>query len=326
MRFATYLITLFLAISLTFIFFHMIPANPIDRQLMLMEEQYGYGVPGARKIVEEYKRQFGLEGTLLDQYLHFLEQLIVYRNFGPSFINYPQPAQVLIMKALPWSIGLLTLCVLISWVIGNLLGALIGWRRDKKWSKYMFVAALCMSRVPFYFFAILLVYVFVYVLGIFPLGGAYSPNVSPESIIPFITSVIIHGTLPALSIILSHFAAWLISMRSLIVTILGEDYILFAEAKGLRRNRILMKYAMRNALLPQVTGLAMSLGSTVSGSYLVEYIFVYPGVGSLFIQAVNLMDFNTIQACIVTSIFAVLTMNLFIDIFYPFVDPRIKGG
>ena len=113
---------------------------------------------------------------------------------------------------------------------------------------------------------------------------------------------------------------------SLIVTILGEDYILFAEAKGLRRNRILMKYAMRNALLPQVTGLAMSLGSTVSGSYLVEYIFVYPGVGSLFIQAVNLMDFNTIQACIVTSIFAVLTMNLFIDIFYPFVDPRIKGG
>jgi len=183
-----------------------------------------------------------------------------------------------------------------------------------------------MSQIPYYLVALLLVMVLAYLLGVFPTRWAFSPTITPTLSLEFIVDVLYHATLPALSLILVSAFGLLISTRALTITILGEDYILFAQAKGLKKIKILNRYVLRNVLLPQVTGLAMALGFIVNGFYLIEWIFSYPGIGTLLVQAIPALDYNTIQGIILISIFTVLTANLIIDIIYPLIDPRIRTG
>jgi peptide/nickel transport system permease protein len=208
--------------------------------------------------------------------------------------------------------------------MGNILGALVGWRRDTKLDRAVLTLALGFSQIPFYVLAVILALVFGYILAWLPAYGGHSSTLYPSLTLEFILSAIEHTILPSLSIVITSLFGWVISMRAMLITVLGEDYLLFAQAKGLRKTRIFNRYAFRNALLPQVTGLAMSLGFIFGGALIVEKIFAYPGVGFVFAMALNWMDYNTINACLITTIFTVLTANLLIDLLYPLIDPRIQ--
>ena len=325
-RVLTYAITMLVAFTVVFLFLRLIPGDPVSRFVSLVEDRYSIRIPATRDIVEEYKRKFGLEGDLLTQYVCYLRRVLLEFDLGPSFLNFPNPAQELIMRRLPWSIGLLGVSTVLAWVIGLIAGTLVGWRRGTKLDSALFTFALCMSQIPYYLVALLLVLVFAYMLGVFPMRWAFSPTTAPGLNLAFIADLAYHALLPSLSLVLVSSFGWLISTRAITITILGEDYLLFARAKGLKKVKILNRYVLRNVLLPQVTGLAMSLGFIVNGFFLIEWIFSYPGIGTLLVQAIPALDYNTMQGIILISIFAVLTANLIIDLIYPLIDPRITSG
>lgn len=323
-RFIAYLITLWGSFTVTFFFFHLIPGNPIEGYIQSLQQKQMYGAHSSQDMVNYYKHIFGLDGNLLQQYFHYLNQLIVQHSLGPSLLSFPTPSEVLIARALPWTIGLLGLATLISWALGIVLGALIGWKRDKQTAEWATNLCIALSHVPYYFIALVLVFFVAYQLNLFPSTAAYDPNYDPGFTWGFITSVINHGFLPALSIVIIGVASWMLSTRMLMVTILGEDYLTFAEAKGLKPRQILMRYALRNCYLPQITGLGITLGAIFNGNVLVEQLFNYPGVGNLFVTAIQQLDFNTIQGIVALAIFGVLTANLILDLLLPVLDPRIK--
>ncbi len=323
-RFIAYLVTLWGALTLTFFFFRLIPGNPIGAYVQALQQKQIYNAGASADMVKYYKSVFGLDGNLFQQYIHYIQQLVIKHDLGPSILSYPTSSEVLIMRSLPWTVGLLALSTLFSWVLGLILGALIGWKRDKWASEFASNLCIALSHIPYYFVALILVFLLAYKLNWFPSTAAYNPAWDPAWDLGFITSVIIHGTLPALSIMIIGVASWMLSTRMLMVTILGEDYLTFAEAKGLKPRKILTRYALRNCYLPQITGLGITLGSIFNGNVLVEQLFAYPGIGNLFVMATQQLDYNTIQGIVSLAIFGVLTANLILDLFLPVLDPRIK--
>lgn len=323
-RLVGYIVTLLAAFTVIFLITHLAPGDPVGAILQQMSLR-GQQIPDADKLVAAYREMFGLNGSLWDQYVAYMTQAL-QGNLGVSLAFFPTPVMQLIRRALPWTIGLLTTTTILSWILGNLIGALIGWFKDSKINAVIAGISLVLSRVPYYVLAVVLVLVFASLIPIFPSTGAMSMGAVPTLSFSFITDLLYHATLPALSILLASLGGWVIGMRSLMINIQGEDYILFAEAKGLKSNTIMMQYAARNAMLPQVTGLALSLGYIVSGSLLTEAIFAYPGLGNLYITALGLNDYNLIQGMTLLIIVTVLTANLLIDLIYPLIDPRIRYG
>lgn len=323
-RVGLYLVTLWGAFTVAFLFFHLIPGDPIQAFISSLAQQYVYNVQASNEVVAHYRQVFGLEGSLFDQYLHYMRQIIVTHDLGPALIDFPEPSQVIIMRALPWTIGLLGLSSVIAWICGLLLGALVGWRRNRTASQWATNFALAFSHVPYYFVALMLIFLVAYKLDWLPPTDAYDAGIRPALNLDFILSVIRHGLLPAISIVFISVCNWLISTRMLIVTTLGEDYLTFADAKGLNPRHILTQYAIRNCYLPQVTAFGISLGFIFNGNVLVEQLFRYPGIGNLFIQALQVLDYDTIQGIVALVIFAVLTANLAIDLLLPALDPRVK--
>jgi peptide/nickel transport system permease protein len=277
-------------------------------------------------IVERYTKTFNLEGDLFTQYVSFLRELILHGNLGPSFLAFPTPAMDLILKRLPWTIGLLGLSALISWIIGLLLGALCSWKRARLVDRILTPIALCFSQVPSYIWAVTLLLTFVYMFKLLPAGGAYSPELEPSLSLDFVLSVIKHGILPAVSFSITSTFAWFLSTRYLVTSILAEDYLRFARAKGLSSSRIFKRYILRNILLPQVTGLGMSLGLILGGQIVIETIFFYPGIGYLFSSAIGALDYNVINGILIIIITVVLTINLIVDLISPILDPRVRYG
>ncbi|TAK25583.1 MAG: ABC transporter permease [Chloroflexota bacterium] len=302
----------------------MIPGDPIQAYITSLEQVGVYNVEASREVLEHYRRVFGLEGNLFQQYLFYLNQLFVERDLGPALINYPTSAQVGILRALPWTIGLLGLSAVFAWTLGILLGGVVGWLRGRWYAEWLTNVAVGLSHVPFYFVGLMIVFVFAYRLNWFPSSAAYNPAYERGFNLDFILSVIRHGTLPALSIVVIGVMNWMISTRMLIVPTLGEDYLTFADAKGLSSQRILTQYALRNCYLPQVTAFGISLGGIFNGNVLVEGLFNYPGLGALLIQAIGILDFNTIQGIITMTVVVVLVANLIIDMILPLLDPRVK--
>lgn len=233
----------------------------------------------------------------------------------------------ILARAIPWSVGLLSITTIFSWIMGTLLGTYAGWRGESSlFSKAFGPVALLMYIVPYYIFAILLLFVFSYNLKIFPSSGGYTPGLNPGFTTEFIKDLLWHSALPALSIILSSLGWWFLSMRSMIITVKGEDFILMAYAKGLREKSIIRRYAFKNAILPQVTGLALSLSRIVSGALLTEVIFAYPGIGWVIYNAITSLDYPVIQGGVLLIILAVTIANFIVDIIYPLIDPRIRRG
>jgi peptide/nickel transport system permease protein len=323
-RFGLYLIELWGALTIAFFFFRMMPGDPINTLIQSLQQNYIYNAQASAEIIARYQHEFGLDGNIFSQYLKYLEKLILHGDLGPSLINYPTPAQDVILRSLPWTIGLLGISAVLSWVIGIIVGAIAGWRRGKVGSSIITNLSIALAHVPFFFVALILVYVFAYTLGWLPARAAYDSNIDPGISLAFIGSVLKYGLLPGLSIVGIGAMGWILSTRMLMVPVLGEDYLVYAEAKGLKPWRILTRYALRNCYLPQVTAFGISLGFIFNGNVLVEQLFNYPGLGTTLVTAIQQLDFNTILGVTDMAIFSVLTAVLLLDLLLPLLDPRVK--
>lgn len=320
----TYIVTIWGAFTIAFFLFHSMPTNPVDSWIKSLQRQYAVNMEGGEEMVNYYKEQFGLNGTLWDQYTHYLYNLVVKQDLGPSFINFPTPVQNLLIQRLPWTLGLMGVSVLTSWILGLIIGGAAGWFRSSPISGWLTNISILLSQIPAYLIAIFLVLFLAYQVKVFPTRGAYDAQYAIGWNWNFIKSVVWHSFLPALAIIIVSLAGWILSTRSLIVSILGEDYLMYAEAKGLRPWDIMSRYALRNALLPQAMGLALTLGFMMSGQLLIEMLFVYPGIGELMMRGIQVFDFNTMMGIIILSIFSVMTASLVVELLLPVIDPRIR--
>jgi peptide/nickel transport system permease protein len=257
------------------------------------------------------------------QYVRYLWDA-AHLDFGYSLSQYPAKAINLITAALPWTIGLLVVATLLAFVLGTILGALMAWPSTPRALGYLIAPLLTLSSVPYYLLGLVLVYLFSIERRIFPLSGGYTTGTIPNFSPGFLLDVAHHALLPALSIVLAAVGFWALGMRGMMVTTEGEDYMIMAEAKGLPDRWIFYRYALRNAILPQFTSLAIALGAVVSGSVLVEVVFGLPGIGTLLYKAITGSDFFVIYGIVFIIIFAIALATLIIDLVYPLLDPRIS--
>lgn len=324
-RIGLYLITLWGSLTASFIFFRLLPGDPISGIVAQLQQRGQYvSVDSSQDMIVYYEKQFGLHGSLWEQYLVYYKRVFTQGDFGPSVISYPTSSTDLILRALPWTLALIGIGTLLGWVIGVLLGTLTAWKRKNWLSEAVTNVALVLSHIPAYFLALALLILLSYRMKILPTGGAYDPKLSPSWSLDFILSCLKYGLMPVLATAMVAVANWMLSTRALVVSILGEDFLTFANAKGVSPRRVLMQYVLRNAWLPQIAALGMALGGVVGGNVLVERLFRYPGVGNLLVDSVGVKDVNTAMATVTLLIFMVLTANLIIDLILPLIDPRVK--
>lgn len=322
-RFGLFVLVVFVGISLTFFITHLTPIDPVEQMIASMTA-FGETSPEAVEMMRQALRElYGVEGNLFEQYLNYWRRMLVL-DFGPSLSAFPTPVSVLIARALPWTIGLLVTCTLISWSLGNFLGALSGYYRDNRALGALGMIAMALHPVPYYIIAFVLLLLFGFVWPILPISGGAGQNVEQAFTLEFFVSAARHAILPALSIVLVGVGGWFLGMRALVSNIVTEDYVAYAELAGVSRRRILFSYVMRNALVPQVTGLAMSLGGIFTGAIIVETVFGYPGLGRLLVGAVYSADYSLVLGVTAISIIAVAGAVFLIDILYPLFDPRMQ--
>jgi peptide/nickel transport system permease protein len=277
-----------------------------------------------QEMVQEYQAKFGLDKPLWQQYLTYLQDMSTL-NFNYSIANYPKTVNDLIAEALPWTVGLLSMTFVLAFLIGTLLGAMLGWPRTPKFvTNFLLPPLLTFAAIPFYLLGLLLLWIFAFQLKWFPIFGGYTAGSIPEANLSFWLDILKHSTLPALSIILAQLGGWALGMRAMMVTVQGEDYLTFAEAKGLKGATLFFRYAIRNALLPQITALAITLGHILNGAILVEVVFAYPGLGTVLYRSIRAYDYFAIQGIVFAVIVSIALATLLVDIIYPLIDPRIS--
>ena len=321
-RFGMFAVTVWLGLTLMFIIPRLAPGDPVAAMVSRLAAQAGR-VEQSDQIIAAWRERFGLDAPLPVQYLRYLHNSFRFR-LGYSMAYFPTTVEEMIFRAMPWTFGLLTLATLISFTIGILVGALLGWRPTPRLLRMTLPLTMCFTAIPAFMLGILLTYVFAFGLRLFPFAGAYARGLAPELSWEFAASVIHHGTLPACAVILTSMGHWAMGMRAMMIGNAGEDYMILAEAKGLRPARIFWMYGVRNAILPQVTSLALSIGAIAGGSIIVEYIFTYPGMGYLLYQGIVNNDYPLIQGIVFVLICGVAVAVFIIDLMYPLIDPRIR--
>jgi peptide/nickel transport system permease protein len=319
-RFLMYLLTVWLGATVLFIIPRLAPGDPVTAMVTRMS-QHSY-VENTQAIITAWKARFGLDGPIAIQYLRYLFNML-RGDLGYSLAFFPVTVSGLILQALPWTIGLLTVATAISFILGNTVGALMGWRGTPHWLKSILPVSLTFTSIPYFMLAILLMYLFCFILNWLPNSGGYGRGVNIEFSWNFISSAITHSILPAASIVVTSMGFWALGMRGMMITTDGEDYLVLAKIKGLRPSWIFTRYAIRNAVLPQVTALALSLGGIVGGSTLVEFLFAYPGMGYLMYRGISNQDYAVIGGVGFILILTTATAVLIIDLLYPLIDPRI---
>lgn len=317
------LLVIWVATTVNFMVPRLIPGDPVQSALAQMQVSGGQASFDAEALAAEYNRKFGLDKPLHEQYVNYMTDLLK-GDLGVSIRNTSQSVVGKIANALPWSVGLLLIATLIAFVVGSVLGALLVWPRTPRVIGWLASPLLLLSTIPYYLLAIILIYIFAIVLKMFPPANGFSPTTILGFNVNTAVDIANHAFLPALSIVLGAVGFWALGMRSLMVSVLGEDYITFAESKGLARSRIFLRYGMRNALLPQVTALALALATVVSGAILVEAIFNYPGLGGLLYSAVLGKDIFVINGVVTVLILSLAVTVFLIDLLYPLIDPRIR--
>ncbi|HXF61017.1 MAG TPA: ABC transporter permease [Caldilineaceae bacterium] len=323
-RIGQYIMVIFLGVTLTFIIPRFSPNDPVERQIsQLMMSGSQVSPEAIEHLREALTEMYGLSGSPWQQYLAFWGRLL-RGDLGPSLSSFPTPVSSLIAQAMPWTFGLLLTAVLISWIVGNVLGAFASYYENNPVIRVVDVVSQAVRPIPYYIMALVLLAVFAYFIPIFPFSGAYPPGTHVEFSLSFILTVIRHSVLPALSLVIIGIGGWFIGMKSLTSNIISEDYVVYAENAGLRENTILYQYVMRNALLPQITGLALQLGLIFSGALIMEVVFGYPGMGLLTLQAVMANDYSLIMGIALLSIVGVATSVLILDLIYPLFDPRVR--
>ena len=312
-----YLITAWAAITMNFLIPRLMPGNPAQ---ILMARFQGRLSPAALKSLTIL---FGLSHSgLWSQYVTYWRNL-ASGNLGVSFTYFPTSVSSVIGSALPWTAMLIGLSTVISFLLGTFLGIVVAWRRGT-WLDSLLPVTTFFSAIPYFWLALIALLFLAVDVHWFPLSGAYSQSAAVGLNGPFLASAAYHAALPAITIVLSSIAGWLLGMRNMMVATLAEDYITMAEAKGLTRSRIMYVYAARNAVLPTIANFALSLGFVVSGAILVEIVFSYPGIGYVLFQAVSNEDYPLMQGVFLVITLAVLVANLLADLAYVLLDPRTR--
>lgn len=317
-RIAFFFLTLFVALTINFVLPRLMPGDPAERVLSRIAGEVDPNMVKAMRIA----LGADFERPILEQYIEYLKNSFA-GNFGVSYLYYPVPVRDILRDSIPWTLGLVGLSTVMSFILGTWLGIVAGWRRDKPVGMGLLFFSLSLRSIPYFWLAMLFLYIFAFRLGVFPLANAYSTK---EVLTGwrFVLSVIHHGTLPALTLIVASLGGWILTMRNNMISVLAEDYITLAEAKGLDEKYIMRRYAARNALLPSITAFGISLGFVVSGALLTEIVYSYPGVGFRLYRAVLAQDLPLIQAIFFFISLSVLLANLIMDFLYGFLDPRVR--
>ena len=323
-RFGMFLLIIFVAGTLNFAIPRLRPTNPVEeRMYQLLQQAGGAHISNVEQMIELYEARFGLDNPLWRQYLNYWVAL-ARLDFGKSIAYFPADVTAEVRRSMPWTLGLVGVTTVLAAIIGSFFGAWLGWTRTPIAVSFVVPILLIVTAVPFYLLGLLMLWAFTVFWPVLPGGGAHDPLLRPEFNLATIIDIIEHAILPAAAIIFSSISFWGLGMRGMMVTTMGDDFIKLAKFKGLRERRIFLRYAVRNALLPQVTGLAINLGFVVSGSVLVEVLFAYPGIGNLLYTAITSNDYFLIQGVLMYVIFAVGLMLFIVDLIYPLIDPRIR--
>ena len=321
-RLGFYVVAAWSAITLNFVIPRLMPGDPSAAIIDQLERVSGQALPPATLV--SIQGLFGNpDDSLFEQYIAYLGQLARF-DLGVSIVNFPVPVADLVATGLPWPLLLVGTTTVVAFILGTALGVAAGWRAGTRFDAIVTPLTTFLSSVPYFWVALLALWFFGFILGWFPLSGGYDPNlvIAPDP--AFIASVLQYGALPAATIVFSAFGGWMLGMRNMTVTTVGEDYVLLAQAKGLSPARVRWRYAARNAMLPQFTGFAMALGGVVGGALLTEIVFSYPGIGYLLFSALQKRDYPVMQGVFLLVTFTVLIANLIADFVYVWLDPRVR--
>ena len=320
-RLGVFLLVIWAAATINFAIPRLSPVDPI-RESLLRVTSMGAGQSGMDVLTKTFAERFGLDQPVWKQYLNYLVDS-AQMNFGFSITFFPTRAGDIILGALPWTILLVGVATALTFVLGTMLGAFMAWPKAPGVVRVLGPPLLTLSAIPYYLLGLILIYVFAFLTKAFPLGGGYTVGLVPSWSPSFLFDALRHSILPGLSIVLADMGGWALGMRGMMISTQGEDYMTLAEAKGLDPGRIFLRYGVRNAILPQITSLALSMGRVVSGAVLVEVVFAYPGVGNLLYQAIRTFDYFVIYGVVFMVIVAIGLATLILDLLLPVLDPRI---
>jgi peptide/nickel transport system permease protein len=321
-RTVTFVFVVWIGVTAVFFVPRLLPGNPVDAMLGRLNTQGAFMDPSAVKAMRSSLADlFGTKGSLVHQYTHFLDRVFVTHDFGPSLADYPTPVSTLIGQALPWTLGLLLTSTILAWVIGNAIGLVAGYRRDRTSSKLLEGVSMFLYPIPYYILALILIILFTVVFQIFPISTAMTGSGWTAG---HLWSIVYNSLLPALSIVLVGIGWWVLSTKALASDLTEEDFVQFARLKGLSDRRIMTRYVLPNALLPQITVLALQLGGVLGGALITEVVFNYPGLGRLIYNAILQSDYNLMMGAISLVVVAVALAGFVIDLLYPLLDPRIR--
>jgi peptide/nickel transport system permease protein len=317
-RLGFYAVAAWVALTVNFFIPRLVPGNAVEAIMSKFPN-----LQPATYHALEAMLGVGKPGSLWHQYLAYLND-IVHFNFGTSVSNYPASVSSLLAQTIPWTLALVGTATVIAFFVGTFLGIIAGWRNGG-WLDRLLPGLMFVQALPYFFLALVLLWLLaVKVLHIFPIGQGYAGGLIPGWDWSFISSAILHSLLPAFTIVVTSLAGWMLQMRNVMITTIGEDYVLAAQAKGLSNRRVIFTYAARNAFLPQLQGFGLALGFVVSGAIVMEIVFSYPGIGLLLLSAVQSNDYPLTQAIFLVITFAVLLANLIVDLIIVAVDPRVR--
>lgn len=316
-------VIIWIAASINFLMPRLSDRNPVEEMIAASMGESGGTMEGIEEAVADFERRFGMDRPLWVQYANTVYDAMTF-DLGISISYFPDRVSTLVLQALPWTMGVMLTTTLLAFVIGTPLGALTVWPRAPKWVNAVVPIVMILAAIPFYLIGLILIYVFASRLSWLPTGKGYASGLLPDWSWTFAQSVLTHAVLPAMSILLASIGIWALSMRGMMVTVQGEDYMVFAKAKGLKGSRRFWRYGVRNAIAPQVTALVLTLANVVTGAVLVERVFSYPGLGSLLYQAILLNDYYLIFGCVYMLVLTVGFSLMILDLIYPLIDPRIR--
>lgn len=320
-RLVQWAVVIFIGVTITFLIPRLSPVNPVDQAVARMTTFQTMNPEAARMMRQTFLDLYGLDGSLVDQYVNFWRRLLA-GDLGPSFTSFPTPVTQMIGNSIGWTIGLLGISTIIAWLLGLILGSLAGYFSNRWWSQLLEKVLVTIYPVPYYILAFVLLMLLTYYWPLFPLvGGARgTPGLTWE----YISSLLYFGFLPALSLIIGAVAFRFIMAKALTTSEKSSDYVQYAELAALPKRKILFSYVARNTMLPQVTDLALSLGALFEGALITEVVFGYPGLGYTLFNAVNSADYNVIMGITLLSIVGIATASLVVDLSYPLFDPRVR--
>jgi peptide/nickel transport system permease protein len=318
-RLGFYVVAAWVALTVNFFIPRAMPGNAVEAVMAKFPSLQ----PSAYKALEALLG-VGHGGSLWSQYVAYLNDVLHF-NFGTDVSQYPAQVSTLLGQTIPWTLTLVGSATVIAFLLGTALGIVAGWRHGGALDRVL-PGLMFLQAIPYFFFALILIELFALKLHVFPIGEGYAEGLVPGWHWSFIGSAIFHSLLPALTIVLTSVAGWMLQMRNVMITTIGDDYVIAAQAKGLPNRRVIFTYAARNALLPQLQGFGLALGFVVSGALIMEIVFSYPGIGLLLLNAVTSNDYPLMQAIFLVITFAVLLANLIVDIIIVLADPRARAG